>query len=206
MIMSKYLDELYKLVTENKRQKIENVSKERTYYITVVLENINDTKDISAVLRTCECFGIQNVHIIDSCTRKRIHSGVAMGSFKWIDVNYYSNVYDCINYLKTNKYDIVALSHKNNNCFLEEININNKIAICIGSEEKGLSNEFLELSSYISKIPMYGNSESYNISSSAGICIYSIIRRLKESNINWKLDSNQILELKVKWIKKLKKI
>jgi tRNA (guanosine-2'-O-)-methyltransferase len=98
------------------------------------------------------------------------------------------------------------MSHKNSDCLLEEININNKLAICIGSEENGLSNEFLNLSNYISKIPIYGNSESYNISSSAGISIYSLIRRLRNLDINWKLDNNQLLELKINWVKKLKKI
>lgn len=200
------LEELYKLISENKKQKIENISKERTYHITIVLENITNTKDISAVLRTCECFGIQNIHIIDTSENNKINIGVAMGSFKWLNINYYNNVNDCINYLKNNQYDIVALSHKNSNCLLEEINISNKFAICIGSEENGLSDEFLILSNYISKIPIYGNSESYNISSSAGISIYSIIRRLKNSDINWKLDNNQLLELKINWVKKLKKI
>lgn len=200
------LEELYKLISENKKQKIENISKERTYHITVVLENITNTKDISAVLRTCECFGIQNIHIIDTIGNNKINIGVAMGSFKWLNINYYNNVNDCINYLKNNQYDIVAMSHKNNDSLLEEININNKFAICIGSEENGLSEKFLNLSNYISKIPIYGNSESYNISSSAGISIYSIIRRLKSSDINWKLDNNQLLELKTNWVKKLKKI
>lgn len=200
------LEELYKLISDNKKEKIENISKERTYHITIVLENITNTKDISAVLRTCECFGIQNIHIIDTNDNQKINIGVAMGSFKWLNINYYSNINDCLNYLKNNKYDIIAFSHKNSDCLLEEININNKIAICIGSEETGLSDEFLISSNYICKIPIYGKSESYNISTSAGISIYSTIRRLKNSDINWKLDNNQLLELKTNWVKKLKKI
>ncbi|GIW22780.1 MAG: hypothetical protein KatS3mg068_1787 [Candidatus Sericytochromatia bacterium] len=107
---------------------------------------------------------------------------------------------DCVNYLKNNGYDIVALSHKNNDCLLEEINIFNKIALCIGSEENGLSKEFIELSTYIAKIPIYGHSESYNVSTSAAISIYSTMKRLRKSNINWKLNEDEILSLKLAWI------
>ncbi|GIW22781.1 MAG: hypothetical protein KatS3mg068_1788 [Candidatus Sericytochromatia bacterium] len=85
-MLSKNLEELYKKITKKRKEKIEKVSKERTYYITLVLENISNTKDTSAVLRTCESFGIQNVHIINTNQKYKVNKGVAIGSFKWLNI------------------------------------------------------------------------------------------------------------------------
>ena len=227
------LNYLYGYITENKKVKIEEISKNRTNHITIVLEDIKESKDASAVIRSCDCFGIQKLHIIENENKYKINPAVAMGSFKWVDLFSYKNnisskiskntlkseinllnVYDkidksentkiCYSNLKSQGYKIIAMSSKGDKT-IEELDYQDKMAFVFGSEESGLS-EYASLNSDIqAKVPAYGHTQSYNLSVSAAITIYNSIQKLHNSNVNFPLNETELIELKINWVKKILK-
>lgn len=202
------LNYLLEYISENKRNKIERISQNRTRYLTVVLEDIKEPKDASAVIRTCECFGIQELNIIENNTKYRINPDVVMGASKWIDIHQYkrpefNNTEECINKLKKCGYRIVALTSSKNTVLTEELDIGQKSALLFGSEENGLSDYAIKNSDLSAKIPMYGFTESYNLSVSVAITVHNLVTKLAVSSCNWKLSNEEILNLKLRWIKKV---
>jgi len=197
---------LIKHITENKKEKILNIVQSRTNYITVVLENIHELYDINAVIRSCECLGIQSFHVVENNKKYKTKSSVSVGSSKWVDITRYSNKNNldiCINSLKENGYKIVATSPSKRYKPINELDLNNKLALFFGDEENGLSDEVFQKADEIVTIPMYGFTESFNLSVSVGIAVYNIIKRLQKSNLNWKLSEDEVLDLELKWIKKI---
>jgi len=220
---------LYSYITENKKSKIEEISRHRTNFITIVLEDIKESKDASAVIRSCDCFGVQNLHIIENENKYKINPAVAMGSFKWVDLFSYKgnltsdisketlksdiksinlekseNTKVCFDFLKSKGYKVVAISKKAN-LTINELDYNHKMAFVFGSEEKGLSEYALENADYYAKIPFYGETQSYNLSVSAAITIYNSIQNLQKSKNNYYLSEEEVLDLKIRWVKKILK-
>ncbi len=220
----KFLDYLSSYLTENKKNKIENISTFRTNYLTIVLEDITEPKDASAVIRSCECFGIQQINIIENNTRYRINPDVTMGSSKWVDIHHYKasniplspfkveakkgdegNTEVCLKDLKKQGYKIVAMSNHQNSISINNFPLENKLAFVFASEGNDLSLSVTANSDYIAKVPSYGFTGSFNLSVDAAMVIHTFINRLKGSNIEWRLNQDEILELKLKWVKKILK-
>ncbi len=202
---SEFYEFMCSFVTENRKQRIEEVSKLRTRFLTVVLEDIYQSHNASAVLRTCDCFGIQDVHIIENKNKYNVNPDVALGSSDWLTLHRYNykdfNTYNCLNNLKKQGYSIIAASPHKNDCSLEELDISRKTAIIFGTEKSGLSESAIELSDGFVKIPMYGFTESFNISVSAAITLYSLTSRLRKSNVLWQLNKEELLDIKIDWVK-----
>lgn len=199
----KYLEELLGSVTDHKKQLFENVIQQRTRYLTVVLEDIYQPQNASAVLRTADCLGIQDVHIIENKNEYIINPEVTLGSSKWLTIYRYNqnkdNSLDAIKRIKEQGYRIVAAMPHKYNVLLEEMDTNQKTALFFGTELNGLSPVVQEHVDLFVKIPMYGFTESYNISVSAAIFLHFLTNKIRKENNNWKLDENELLEIKIKW-------
>lgn len=203
----KYLSEF---ITENKRQKIEKVLASRTKYITVALEDIYQPQNASAVVRTCECLGIQEIYVIENKNKYEINPDVVVGASKWVDIikfNRYGerNTTHCIEHLKNKGYRIVATSPHLDGYTPENVPIDCKLALLFGTEETGLTEEAIANADITLRIPQYGFTESYNLSVSAAICLYTISKRLRNSSLKWTLKEEEKLEIQLKWIKKILK-
>jgi tRNA (guanosine-2'-O-)-methyltransferase len=201
--LAKYLE---KFVTQNRKDLIDEILKYRTRYITVVLEDIYQSQNASAVLRTCECFGIQDVHIIENKNKYVINPDVTLGANKWLNLIRYRGkeniIKTAVDSLKSKGYRIVATSPDKNNNPLEDFDLEKgKVAILLGTELTGLSDEILNLSDEFLNIPMYGFTRSYNISVSAAIILYHLIYELRTSQINWQLSEQEKQDIKIKWLK-----
>ncbi|MFN3918539.1 MAG: TrmH family RNA methyltransferase [Flavobacteriales bacterium] len=190
------------LVTENKRALFEEVLKNRTRHVTTVLENTFQTHNASAVLRTAECFGIQDVHIIENKFKYSINPQITLGSAKWINLYKHNTVAECYKNLKDKGYTIYATLPGDRSKALYECEISSPIALVFGTEKEGLSKEAIELADTFLHIPMYGFTESFNVSVSAAMCAYDITTRLRNSEINWQLSKNETKELRYQWAKK----
>jgi len=179
---------LSQFITENKRQKFEEVLQNRTRFITVVLEDIFQPHNASAVLRSCDSFGIQDVHIIENENTYELNPDVEVGSAKWLTLKKYnhkeSNTLDCMQHLKSQGYKIIATSPRKNDCSLHELKLDGKIALMFGKEKEGLSETALQNADGFMKIPMYGFVESLNISVSAAISLQHLSRQLRLSKLN----------------------
>ncbi|GAB5408982.1 MAG: RNA methyltransferase [Balneolaceae bacterium] len=192
--------------TDARWETINKVLANRTNHITLVLEDLHKPHNANAVLRSCDGFGIQDVHIIENNTEFDSDKQVSMGSHNWLTLNRYNeshkdNIKLCFDRLKQEGYQVLATTPHEQDQNLNEISVNRKTALVFGTERKGISERVKELADGFVKIPMYGFSESFNISVSAAICLYDLRTRLEKSNVEWGLDIEYQNMLKLKWLK-----
>ncbi len=194
---------LSSLVTENKKEKIESVLGYRTRYITVALENILQPHNASAVIRSADIFGLQDIHVIDELAPFTPQITIAKGATKWVDTHRYSTTERCITTLKSEGYRIIATTPHTRGYTLSSLPLDQKTALLFGTEVTGLSDQALAAADGYVTIPMFGFTESFNISVSVSICLYHIITKLHQSDIEWQLPRDQKENLHLKWLKKV---
>lgn len=213
MVMDKnkwMLQEFYEHISENKKTKFDNIVLDRTKHITIALENLFQPHNAAAVLRSCDCFGIQDVHIIENENKYEPNKEIDMGSSKWLSLSKYNenenNTLACINSLKEKGYKIIATTPHINDCNITDLDINEPIALLFGTELTGLSDIALENADGFVKLPMYGFTESYNISVSVALALFNISERMrKDENINWQMSDSEQTQIKLDWAKKVVK-
>ena len=197
------LHHFYQFISENKRNKFESIIKDRTKYISIALEDIFQPHNTSAVIRTCDCFGIQDIHIIENDNKYRINPDITLGSNKWVNMichnSLQNNTLETMHQLKSSGYSIVAASPHIRSYSPDDLPLDNKIALFFGKELEGLSDTVLNEADLYVHIPMFGFTESFNISVSAAILIHTLTERLRKSKINWKLAEEEMVETKLIW-------
>jgi tRNA (guanosine-2'-O-)-methyltransferase len=200
------VDHLSGFMTERRNQIFRSIASQRTRYITVVLEDIFQSHNASAVLRSCECFGIQDVHFIENRYQYELNPDIALGSWKWLTLNRYSGSADntsaCLTKLKSDGYRIIATTPHKRDTTPVNLDLNKgKIALLFGTELEGLSANALSLADEYLKIPMTGFTESLNISVSAALIVHQLTERLRSSSINWQMEENEITALLLQWMR-----
>ena len=210
MVDMDYLNFLENIITDNRKEIFLRVLQTRTKHFTIAVEDVFQMHNASAVMRSCEVFGIQELHVIEERYGKRIDKEIAMGAQKWVDISTYDSVANCVATLKNKGYQIIATTPHENDCLLEDFDITKPSALFFGTERDGLSEEILEKADGFLKIPMVGFTESLNISVSAAIIIQNLTNRLRNSDIKWQLSEEEILEKRLAWarssIKDIKRI
>ena len=199
----KLLEHLMSFVSEERKKRFSEIIKYRTRHITVVIEDIYQSHNASAVLRSCDLTGVQDVHIIENRNEYEINPEVALGSSKWLDLHKYNegkdNTLSAYNKLREEGYTIVATTPHKDSKNLDSLNIDNKVALVFGTELTGLSDLAINSSDEYLRIPMHGFTESYNISVSAALCLFTLTQRLRKSNIDWHLSDNEIVDILLTW-------
>ena len=202
----KLRDYLYNFITSQRAERMRAVLQQRTRHITFALENIYQGHNASAVLRSCEINGIQDVHIIENHNTFKPTNDIAMGSSKWLSIhkhsNHEENTVSCINHLKSKGYTIVSTTPHKDEITLDQLPLEKPLALLFGTELSGLSETAIQHSDQYVKIPMYGFTESYNISVSAAICAYNLMQKLRNSDIPWTLTEDEIIELETEWYRR----
>lgn len=198
----KYLKDF---VTEDRWQRISKVVDKRTRHVTVVLEDIYQPHNASAVLRNCDCFGIQDVHIIENRNEFDPNQGITIGADQWISIYSYNepganNTKCCYEHLRRQGYRIVATTPHEEDVTIDQIPVEQKTALVFGAELKGLSDYALEHADSYARIPMVGFSESFNISVGAALCLYEFTTKLRQSEVEWSLSDAEKLNLQGKWL------
>lgn len=192
-------------VSDNRKKKFEEVITSRTRHITVVLEDIYQPHNASAVLRSCDCFGIQDVHIIENKNKYEINPDVELGSSKWLTLKKYNssddNTLSCITQLKQKGYKIIATSPHKNDCRIDELPVDQKTALVFGTELEGVSKIVMDNADGFVKIPMYGFTESFNISVSAAICLHTLVTKLHRLPTSWQLKEDEKTDILLAWLR-----
>jgi len=201
MVDLNYLEFLENILTENRKERFLNVLKNRTRHFTVAVEDVFQMHNTSAVMRSCEVFGIQELNVIEQRFGKRIDKEIAMGAQKWVDINAFDNISSCLDNLKSRGYQIIATTPHENDCLLDDFDISRPSALFFGTERDGLSDEILKRADGFLKIPMVGFTESLNISVSAAIIIQNLTERLRKSSIQWQLSEDEIIGKRLQWAK-----
>lgn len=197
---------LKEFVVDERRELFEEKIEQRTKHITVVLENIFQGRNISASIRSADCFGVQDVHVIENDNYFNDDSEVSMGADKWIKTTRYNqenhNSAAAIKKLKEEGYQVIAATPHNTDCDLYDIEITDqKIALIFGAEVRGCSEETLKLADKRMKIPMYGFTESFNISVSVSLCLQHLTYKMRNSAVNWRMTQEQKNETLLQWLR-----
>ena len=196
---TRLLEYLEGFLSDERKQRFMDVLSRRTHYLTVAVEDVFQLHNTSAVMRSCEVFGVQTIHVIEERYGKTIDKEIAMGAQKWVDVERYENVHECIDALKTKGYRIIATTPHQEDCLLADFDLSTPAALFFGTERNGLSQEVIDRADGFLKIPMAGFSESLNISVSAAIILQDLTTRLRKSDLDWKLCELEILEKRLVW-------
>jgi tRNA (guanosine-2'-O-)-methyltransferase len=203
------VDYLAQYITPHKRAAIERVLSQRTRFFTVVLEDIFKPHNASAVLRTCDCFGIQDIHLIEKTDTYKINPFVTRGASQWVDLHKYftpggSAVDPCFSALRDKGYKIYGTSPASDSLSIHDLPLtpDQKIALVFGNEHEGISEEVKAKVDGLVHIPMMGFTESFNISVSASIFLYELIKRASEfESPNFHISEEERSELRLKWYK-----
>jgi tRNA (guanosine-2'-O-)-methyltransferase len=198
---------LSQFVNDERLPLFHQVLEKRTTYITVVLEDFYQTQNASAVLRTCDCFGLQNVHIIENTNRFKVNVGVTLGSTKWLNLYRYNklenNTSDALKKLKAEGYRIVATIPDPAAVSLDDFDLSaGKTALVFGSEKPGISSGAASMADEFLTVPMVGFTESLNVSVSVATILYQLTGRLRRSDIDWRLSQEEHEEVLLKWLRK----
>lgn len=197
---------LEQFVTEERQARLTEILANRTRHVTVVLEDLFQTQNISAVLRTCDCYGVQDVHVIKHRNEFEVHKDISMGADKWLSIHQYPqsehNVKDCIDWLHEQGYWVAATLPDEQKRTIFDLPVERKTAFLFGTELTGLSDEAIRYADGNVLIPMYGFTESFNISNSAAIILSHFSERMRHSEAQWQLPAVEKEELYFEWLQK----
>ena len=205
-INTKLLTYLEGFVTDKRKNLFRNILQDRTRHFTVVLEDIYQQHNASAVIRSCDIFGIQDVHVIENKYKSKVSRHIAKGSQKWLSFHNYkedkNNTIDCLENIKSKGYQIIATTPHNDSCVLHDFDITKKSAFVFGVEKAGVSDDVIKNADGFLKIPMVGFTESLNISVAAAIILENLTFKLRNSSVDWKLTNEEQKILYASWIEK----
>lgn len=202
MIDTQLLQYLEEFITPKRKERFLKILEERTKYITVAVEDVYQMHNMSAVIRSCDIFGIQEAHLIENRFGKRLDKSISMGAQQWVDIKRYGNTEDCILALRRDGYNIVATTPHENGVLLPDFEFNGKTALFFGTERDGLSRDVMDQADSYLTIPMVGFTESLNISVSAAIILHSLTNLLKKTDLDWHLTEGEKMERRLDWTKK----
>jgi tRNA (guanosine-2'-O-)-methyltransferase len=212
--MKPHEDQLFQhfsqFVSDHKKEFIGKVLSQRTRYLTVVLENIYQSQNASAVLRTCECMGIQDVHIIENTAKYQLNIRVLKGADKWLTIERYrskgiNNTETCFKKLKSQGYKILVADPADTGVSIDDVNVmEGRLALVFGNELRGASDYAIQNADGRVRIPMVGFTESLNISVSVAICLTNLLSKLRQPHgPDIFLSNEEQQALKLSWYRKV---
>jgi tRNA (guanosine-2'-O-)-methyltransferase len=193
----------YKAISAHKKERIKQVLAGRTRHITIALEDTFQPFNASAILRTAEIFGIQDIHVVECRNSFRPSVGISRGAVKWLDIHRYTNAATAIKRLKDEGFCIAATSLTSESLPIDQLPVHQKTALFFGNELIGLTPTIMAAADIAVHIPMFGFTQSFNVSASVAICLQQLVSTLRASNIAWQLTQEEQLILEYQWCKQL---
>jgi len=201
------LQEFYKIITPNKVGLFEKIAPQRSRHLVVGLENIQQDHNASAIMRTMDCLGFQELHLIEKNNNYQFQRDIALGASRWLDVIQHQQepepILDSIAHLRQKGYQIVATSPHLKASTPQNIDLTQPIALFFGAEKHGISEELSANADAFLHIPMHGFTESFNLSVSAALVLSALRTRLEASSIDWLLSHEAQTELKISWCERI---
>ena len=196
------MEYLESFLTPRRQELFKQVLEERTRFLTVAIEDVGHLHNTSAVMRSCDAFGVQDVHVIEELKGKRIDREIAMGAQKWTSVYRYDSTSEALTQLKEKGYKIVATTPHHTAHKLADFKMDQPTVLFFGSEKDGLTDAVIEAADEYIYIPTFGFTQSLNISVCAAILLQDLTKQLRTSGLDWKLNVSDILEIKELWLKR----
>lgn len=192
------------ILTEPRRDRLLRLVFERTRHLTVVVEDLYQSHNTSACIRSCDCFGLQDVHVIENRNRFRTSKDIARGASQWVTIHRYNepdSTAACLKKLKSADFQIVMTSPHDTDCDLETYDISQKTALVFGNEKQGASDTVRQYADHVMRIPMFGFTESFNISVAAAVCLHHLVWRMRQLDLDWRLSQEEREPLLLDWVK-----
>ena len=201
-----YYNHIAPMLSDRRKDLFDKILAQRTRHFTVILEDLYQKHNTSAIVRSCDIFGVQDVHIIENKYDSYMSNQVGKGSQKWIDFHSYKdkqiNTQDCIDAIKSKGYQLIATTPHNDSCLVQDFDITKKSAFVFGVEKQGVSETMMSQADGFLKIPMVGFTESLNVSVAAAITLQSVTDKLRRSDIQWQLSEEEQFFKKIEWMEK----
>lgn len=206
-MLSRLYDLLSEHLTEHKRQLFERILAERTRYVTLVMEDLYQAQNTSAIQRSAESFGVQDLHVIENKHTFSHHRRISKGSSDWLSMHRYNktetnNTEECLRALKRQGYQIVVTALHEKTIALHELDLSSRTAILMGTELTGASDTAMQMADVYMKIPTVGFTESLNVSVASAIIMQHLTHRIREEKQAWQLSEEEKLNLKIEWAKR----
>ncbi|HEY3371723.1 MAG TPA: RNA methyltransferase [Prolixibacteraceae bacterium] len=204
---SKLIHFLSEFVTPERLALFNKILSFRTNYLTVVLEDMYQTHNASAVVRTADCFGIQNVHVIENKHMFNFNPDVVRGASNWVNVVRHNgtemNTPQALRKLRKEGYRIVLATPHDHDVDLENFDLRKgKAAIVFGCERPGLTEWATKEADEFMKIPMVGFTESLNVSVSVAVTLHHLTDQLRNhSTIDWHLTEAEQQKTMLDWLR-----
>lgn len=197
-----YLDSF---LQEPRRERLNGVLDNRTTHFCVAMEDLFYERNSGAIIRTADGYGIQNVHVIEpkDSFKSKVTNIISKGAEKWVTKTQHDDIKNgakqCIDELRKQGYQIVATSPHTDGHTIHDFDITKKSAFFLGAEKTGISDVVMEEADDYISMPIYGFTESYNVSVANAILLHELINRLRKSDINWQLSKEEREELMLDW-------
>lgn len=191
---------LSSFLTEARRARFESVLDARMNWVTVVTEDLFDPHNISAVLRSCDCFGIQTAHIIEANNPYRTSPGVSKGAYKWLDIRRHTDTVHGLQKLKDAGYAVCCTTPHTNDTTPEALPLDRPVALVFGSEGPGISDAAKSMADHFVRIPMHGFTESFNISVAAALTLQTVTERVRQNpDLDWAIPDSERTRILGDW-------
>ncbi|WP_217647019.1 TrmH family RNA methyltransferase [Planctomicrobium piriforme] len=193
---------LQEFLTPHRRERFAQVLQARTRWLRVVLVDLFQQHNASAVLRTCDALGVQHVHAVETRNDFETNPDISLGSEQWLALHHHDGpaaLQDCVTQLKSQGFRIAATVLHADSRPIQELPLDQPVALLFGTEKEGLSPEAVAAADVLVHLPMYGFVESYNVSVAAALSLQSITDRLRQSDLPWQLDEAEHTALLLQW-------
>ncbi len=197
--LAKTYEYLKQFLTEERLKKIEHFAPESSDFVLPVLEDVYQFRNAAAIVRSVEACGFHKVVALQEENNFEPNLKVTKGADTWVEVEKLPRNMESFQKIKDKGYKIVVVSLENDAKILPDYEITEPIALVFGTEMEGVSQEILDFADETLAIPMYGFTRSFNVSVAASLCMYELKQKLMKSDIDYKLNDEKLLRMKIRW-------
>ena len=195
----KIFQHLQQFLTDERLEKINHFAPESSDFVLPVIEDVFQFRNAAAIVRSVEACGFHKIIAMESEHEFNPNLRVTKGAETWVEVEKLPHNLDSLREIKNRGYKILAVSPENNATMLSDYDLKEPVALVFGTEAAGVSKEILDFADETLAIPMYGFTQSFNVSVAAAICVYELKQKLLRSNLDYKLSEEKLWEMKVRW-------
>lgn len=201
------LEALKAHLTPERLERIESVASQRTRKITLILEDVRQEHNTGALLRTADILGVQDVHLVSQNYEARLAQAIAKGSTNWVNLIRHQdresdNLENCLSQIKAQGYQLLVADPDGDVALPELHYTGQPMAVLMGSEWEGVSEQAKAAADVKVGIPQYGFTQSFNVSVAAALILQQLTNSMRQSDYDWKLSEEERIDLELEWTMK----